>query len=377
MGKTNHLLKSLGINKPTLILDEKKAKKNIAKMVTKAEDAGVQFRPHFKTHQSAEIGNWVKEVGTKAITVSSFDMAVYFAQNGWDDITVAFPVNLLEIEKINTLAKSIHLNILVDSEDAVVFLGEHLNQPVKVWIKIDVDYGRVGIPWQDFERITNLVEQIQTKQNLEFLGILTHFGQCYNATNKKEILQIYHQSMEGLVKVKSNILNAGIPKCSISVGDTPSCSFVTEYENVDEIRPGNFIFYDLQQNQIGACDEKEIAVAVACPIVGKYEARQTIAIYGGAVHFSKDFIIDEKGDKVFGYLTLLENESLGKVDKRGKLISVSQEHGLLRIEKELFNQLKIGDLVLIFPVHSCLTANLYNEYHTLDGKVITRFQSLD
>ena len=55
--------------------------------------------------------------------------------------------------------------------------------------------------------------------------------------------------------------------------------------------------------------------------------------------------------------------------------SISQEHGLIDVERDLFNQIKIGDIVFILPVHACLTANLYKEYHTLEGNVIHRFQS--
>jgi len=34
----------------------------------------------------------------------------------------------------------------------------------------------------------------------------------------------------------------------------------------------------------------------------------------------------------------------------------------------------IGDLVLVFPIHSCLTANLMGRYLTLDGKTIEMFR---
>ena len=48
-------------------------------------------------------------------------MAEYFAENGWNDITIAFPFNLLEIDKINELAGKINLNILIILEDSIDF----------------------------------------------------------------------------------------------------------------------------------------------------------------------------------------------------------------------------------------------------------------
>jgi D-serine deaminase-like pyridoxal phosphate-dependent protein len=87
------------ITKPTLLLDSEICKRNIRTMQEKAESHHLELRPHFKTHQSLEIGRWFKAQGTSKITVSSIEMALYFSKE-WDDITIAFPVNHLEIDSI-------------------------------------------------------------------------------------------------------------------------------------------------------------------------------------------------------------------------------------------------------------------------------------
>ncbi|MCD6346711.1 MAG: alanine racemase, partial [Bacteroidales bacterium] len=99
----------LEISVPTLLIDEEKVKRNINRMLAKARDHACTLRPHFKTHQSVEIGEWFRDKGVEKITVSSFDMALKFASAGWNDITVAFPVNILEISKINIIASTIDL----------------------------------------------------------------------------------------------------------------------------------------------------------------------------------------------------------------------------------------------------------------------------
>jgi len=65
----------MNITKPTLILDEAKCKTNSAFMADKARRHNLELRPHFKTHQSLEIGRWFKDAGVKKITASSLDMA--------------------------------------------------------------------------------------------------------------------------------------------------------------------------------------------------------------------------------------------------------------------------------------------------------------
>ncbi|MDD4755770.1 MAG: amidophosphoribosyltransferase, partial [Prolixibacteraceae bacterium] len=99
------------IIRPTLVIDKEKCLKNIDRMATKAQEHKLKFRPHFKTHQSAVIGDWFRMYNVNAITVSSVMMAEYFASHGWTDITIAFPVNILELTNINRLAANIKLNI--------------------------------------------------------------------------------------------------------------------------------------------------------------------------------------------------------------------------------------------------------------------------
>jgi len=57
------------ITKPTLILDKTVCLNNIRRMAKKAQKYNIKFRPHFKTHQSAKIGNWFREFGVTSITV--------------------------------------------------------------------------------------------------------------------------------------------------------------------------------------------------------------------------------------------------------------------------------------------------------------------
>ena len=78
-------------------------------MAEKARQSKVTFRPHFKTHQSIEIGSWFRDEGVQKITVSSVDMAEYFASDGWNDITIAFPLNIRQLPQIQELAGRINL----------------------------------------------------------------------------------------------------------------------------------------------------------------------------------------------------------------------------------------------------------------------------
>lgn len=372
------------IIKPTLLLNKARALRNIERMAAKARQNGVRFRPHFKTHQSAQIGDWFRYFGVEAITVSSLDMAWYFAQYGWKDILVAFPVNILEIDKINTLAGDITLHLLLESPEAVDFLEDHLlaGAHVKGWIKIDTGYRRSGLEWDDFDQIIALVKHISQAKKLSLQGLLTHAGQTYDARSKAQIRTCYTETITRLKVVQEQLAAEGFTALELSVGDTPSCSVVKDLSDVHEIRPGNFVFYDVMQLTIGACTVDDLAAAVACPIVAKHEARLELVMYGGAVHFSKETLSVPVGKgkttPIYGYLAqpvLPHGEGLSAQGWDGLIANtyvsrLSQEHGIISTDAAFFQQVKVGDVVCVLPVHSCLTANLLRKYLTLEGEVI-------
>lgn len=362
------------IRKPTLIVDEKKCRRHIAKMIAKLQKHQLLFRPHFKTHQSIEIGRWFREMGIEKITVSSMEMAAYFASDGWKDITVAFPANWLEIDQMNELNQRITLNLLVESAETINFLNLHLKNPAGVFLKIDAGYHRTGILSDNTLLIAELIQKIKAADHLNLLGFLTHSGHTYHANSVKEIEDIHSSTLEILEGLKQKFQTENMPLI-VSVGDTPAASAMDSFNGADEIRPGNFIFYDLVQENLGACKYEDIAVVMACPIVAKHPERNTAVIYGGGVHLSKESLIDKQGRKIFGLIVKLNEKGWSEPIPDCYVSSLSQEHGIISAPAAFIDAIKIGELIGVLPVHSCMTANLQHAYLGLDGNIIPNHRS--
>ncbi|MFC1733854.1 alanine racemase [candidate division KSB1 bacterium] len=361
------------IKQPSLIIDKEKCLENIRVMASKAKINNVNFRPHFKTHQSAIIGHWFREYNVRAISVSSVNMARYFSDNGWHDITIAFPLNPLEINEINEIAKNISLNILVASDDGIQEYFTRIKVHIGIYIEIDDGYHRSGIPFDQTQKIDKILSKITTYPFLKFKGFLVHSGKTYTAKSKKEIIGICNNTIKILKELKqkyshhSDIIN-------LSIGDTPSCSLKDKFEEIDEIRPGNFIFYDTMQYYLGSCKLNQIAVALACPVIARYPERNELVIYGGAVHLSKDNITDNNGNNIFGLAVQFDNNKWSEPMEDTWVSSLSQEHGIIRTTSELLKGFKVGDIIGILPVHSCLTANLQPYYLTTEMEVIPKMR---
>lgn len=358
------------ITTPTLLLDESKARKHIAFMAGKAHQQGIRLRPHFKTHQSADIGEWFRQEGINRITCSSLQMAEYFARAGWQDILVAFPFNLREIERANTLAKSIHLELLIESLATVSFLSERLTGQADVWVKIDTGAGRTGISAEDAKKITELCSAVRSSRILNLRGLLTHAGHTYHARNRAQVAATYQASITLMHQARNSLKKEGFSGLELSVGDTPGCTLADDLGIVDEIRPGNFIFYDATQAAIGACTTEEIAVAVACPVVAVHPDKEKVVVYGGVVHLSSEHYLEE-GQKAFGLVTMLNPNGWGTPILGAYVSSLSQEHGILHIPRKVIRAIQPGDLLAILPAHSCITVSCLKKYLTLTGETIS------
>lgn len=224
--------------------------------------------------------------------------------------------------------------------------------------------------WANSDDVAELAEAIERTPHLSMRGILAHAGHSYGASSREEIAAIYSDTASKMRKVQQRLESRGFPRLELSVGDTPTCSLVEDLSEADEIRPGNLVFYDLKQCRIGSCSQEEVAVAVACPVVAIHEERNEIILYGGAVHLSKDALSRDDGTVHYGLVTVLEENGWGPAIEGAYVSSLSQEHGVVKANGQLLDRIRVGDVLLILPVHSCLTANLLKRYLTLDGETI-------
>ncbi|MEN8203676.1 MAG: alanine racemase [Bacteroidota bacterium] len=355
---------------PELILDTQKCLHNIEKMAQKARHNNLSFRPHCKTHQSAGIGNWFRDFGISKITVSSFPMAGYFARAGWKDILVAFPFDPAQLKILNGLSEKVRISILIDSPDILPFL-DRIDARVSFYIDVDSGYERTGVRTEEITTLERIIEDSKKNKNLSFSGFYCHAGHSYKTSDpsEREVIHVKARTDLGLLKEQFRVY-----KPLALYGDTPNCSTQKDFSGIDEITPGNFVFYDLTQHSLGACKKEDIAVAMVCPVLSKYPGQNRLLIHGGAVHFSKESLA-VNGTRIFGQLVNPDNKGWSAFPHEQYINSISQEHGILKDCGTWMDGIRPGDKLGFLPVHSCLTANLMREYKTTDGQIISTLNS--
>ena len=347
---------------PALLVDRAIVARNCASMREKAAASGVIFRPHAKTHKTIEIARMQHGGGIGPMTVSTFAEAEQLAGAGFRDITYAVPIAPEKLGRAAKLAAAIeHFNILIDSADALQavesFARAH-GVAFDVFLKVDCGYHRAGVD-PDRPESEDLARQIELSHAVRFRGLLTHAGHSYHARTIEEIRAVGLDERSAVTRFR-NRLGFSLVR---SIGSTPTASVVEKFEECDEVRPGNYVFFDAFQATIGSCRLQDVAVSVLTTVVGSYPERNAMIVDAGALALSKDLGPDHL-DPQFGYGIVCD---LSLKPLPMKIHALSQEHGKVSAQ----NPLPVGTRLRIIPNHSCLTAAMYDSYAVIErGSVV-------
>jgi D-serine deaminase-like pyridoxal phosphate-dependent protein len=360
------------IKTPSLLLDIERVRRNADRISGVARRDNVRLRPHIKTHKCIEVARIQIAEHDGAITVSTLAEARAFAKHGFSDITYAVPIECGKFaDAIEILKSGVKLNLLTDDLETVKQLHDTAgNAGVKfdVFVKIDCGTHRVGVEPSTNDAI-EIPRTISDSKNLNFAGILTHAGHSYDVKTKEQILEVARHERDSMVELAERLRNQGIEVPTVSIGSTPTMATIDHLEGIDEIRPGNYIFFDNYQATLGSCSFEDTALTVLAAVIHKDISGKKLVVDAGAIALSKD-----RGpvglDPNCGYGRVLD---LDGTDTGMRVTGMSQEHGT--ITGESIEKFKVGDRVRILANHSCLTAAQHSHYNVVEnGEIVDRWE---
>lgn len=331
---------------PYIYVNYRKMLKNIKTMADLANEVNVDIRPHCKSHKTVEIAKQQIRFGASGITASTLKEVEILKKGGIGSITLAYP--LIGDDKINNylkLGKNLDLRTIVLDFEHAKYLDKYFSRtnPLIAYLKVDCGLKRLGI---QPEEIIDTVEKITELENIMIIGLLTHGGQSYSGLVSKEFVAEIEAAA---------VLSHKLPSLIASAGSTPTAKELLKITGIDEIRPGNYVFYDNTMINLGVCEEEECSLFVKSTILAVY--KEYMVIDAGSKALSSD--IGVHGNK------LLKGFGLVVEDKNLLIERLSEEHGI--VTGNGIKNFKAGDVLTIVPNHACSVVNLFDEMHIFDG----------
>ena len=361
------------IDTPSLVLDIGIFKGNVKELLEICNANGVSLQPHAKTHRTPQLGLLQQELGCDGLCVAKLGEAEGFAKAGIKKITVAYPIlGSNKVERARALAASIDLTLAVDSVIGAESIGKvfaQYSQVCPVLLIIDSGLSRDGaLP----ENAPNIAKAINEVPGVKVVGIMTHEGVVYGASDRDSMIAGAKQTSEMMVNVGNAITKAGVDIARVSMGSSASARVAATVPGVNQIRPGIFAYNDLGQIALGNSTFETCAVRVLSTIVSR-PTPDTAVIDAGSKSLSADLLpAKEHRGKYPGHGLI--------IGKTGWIIErLSEEHGMLKwIGEGSPPDMNIGEQIQIIPNHVCTAFSSLNESVVISqGEVIDRWRTFE
>lgn len=350
---------------PCLILDSTKLTRNVARMARHCAGLGVALWPHIKTPKSLDIAGLLRDAGAEGFTVSTLQEAEYLHGAGFDDTFYAVPLDPNKVPRVAALLRSgARLSILINDIAALRIIGERAATEavvLQVWIEIDVDGYRTGIP-AGSAAFEELVAAAINHPALTLKGIMSYGGASYGCASKADVAALTERHRLALIAARDRVARDHGQMPLLSFGSTPAVLHATGLDGIDQVRCGIYTFQDLFQAGIGACDLDDLALSVLTTVISHSPELDRFTIDAGGLALSKDRSTQgHPFDAGYGLVCDLQGRMLP-----GLTVSqVSQELGLVTsVEGRIaLADFPVGSRLRILPNHADMTAAAYEEYH--------------
>lgn len=351
------------LDTPALLIDLDIMEQNLRRVAEYTKQHGLRLRPHTKTHKIPALARRQLDCGAVGLTVAKTAEAEVMLTAEPADVLVAYPVvGRQKLVRLAEIAKKTAVTVALDSVVAASQLSEAASAAgVRFGVLAETDVGlhRVGV---HPERLVEFIKSIAVLAGLSFEGIAFFPGHIRQVEAESK------QAFEAVARLVASILvdlrEAGFEARIVSGGNTPSLFHSHLINDLNEIRPGTYIFNDRNTVFSNACTLEDCAVSVLVTVVSTAVDGQMI-VDGGSKTFSSD---PYWGPEVsFGYL---------KEAPRAVFRRMNEEHGFIDI-RQTARRFRVGDRVRIVPNHVCPAVNLHEFAYGVVGERVEHVWAIE
>ena len=345
---------------PALVLDLDQFEANLSRMASHARRAGVNLRPHAKTHKCPEIARRQVEAGAVGQCVANIGEAEALGKAGIPGILVTSEtVGKRKIERFMKLAaRHRDIAVVADHAENVGQLGqaaETFKQQVNVLVDVDVGSRRTGVaPGTDALR---LAQAIVKTRGLKFGGIHAYAGHAAHVVGFEKRKAVSTEAMTMALETEHLLERNGIEVPLLTGGSTGTYNIDSEMKGISELQVGSYVFMDLDYRRIGGQDGEKYedfgcALTVLTTVISRPEKNRAVT-EGGYKAFSTDRTFTPECKTVRGVIFSWGGDEHGKLD-------------LTNAEREI----RLGDRLEFIIPHCDPNVNLYDRLYAVRGETV-------
>jgi 3-hydroxy-D-aspartate aldolase len=352
---------------PALILDLDDFERNLKTMARLCRHAGLNLRPHAKTHKSVEVAKRQIAAGAVGVSVATLREAAVMVEARLPGVLLTTPV--VGATKIDVLCsligKSKGFMVAVDNPANLAALEvalERHGKKLSVLVDVDIGMGRTGVP--DLAGVLRLVRRVKSSRVLKLAGIQSYSGRVQHITRAVDRARIYGKQLKHLEKVLSALAQTGYTPGIVSGGGTGTFDIDRRAGLFTECQCGSYAFMDIEYEDVqlfaSGPNPFKTALYVQCMVVSNNHPGWP-TIDGGFKCFSMDGPIPRPATGApLGAAYEFFGDEFGKI----KLARKSDE-------------MKLGTKTELVTPHCDPTINLHDFYHCVRGNRLVDIWPVD
>jgi len=337
---------------PAYLIDLDRMERNLCRVAQYAKEHELRLRPHTKTHKIPAIGKRQLELGAAGLTVAKVGEAEVMLDSGVLDLLVHYPIiGLKKLARLMEVARRTRVTVALDSIQAARQLADAARGArvtIGVLVEADVGMNRCGVPvGQELVNLAQGVDRLTPHIALE--GVTYYPGHIRAASEENR--RLIDQLAADTAQIVEDFRKAGLPLKVFSAGSTPLVFQSHEFAGVNEIRPGTYVFCDINCVRSGMATLDDCAVTILTSVISAARTGY-LMIDGGSKAFSSDRLAGSS-EMSFGYVT----EAPEAV-----IYGQSEEHGHVDVRKG-GRDFQVGDRMRVIPNHVCVATNLHEQVY--------------
>ena len=348
------------LNTPALIIDREALDRNIERMAAFAREAGLQLRPHTKTHKSVDIARRQIGAGAVGLCCAKLGEAEVLAEADLTGLHITSPVvSASGIARLIALAARVpDITVVADNPDNVLDLARAAEDGgVRLHIIIDIDPGshRTGVT--SAGAAVTLAAAIRAVPSLYYAGVQFYCGPEQHIEGFAARTAAVIERANYLRAVIEELTQADATPAVVTGGGTGTHRIDAALGLFTELQVGSYIFMD---EQYLACEPGEpgtaaydTALFIDTRVVSANTAGM-VTVDGGLKAFASDA----------GAPAVVSGAPAGSSFR-----FMGDEHGAITFPHGTPPP-KLGDVITLTAPHCDPTVNLYDTYHVVEGNVL-------